>query len=225
VVINEWMADNAGPGGFADPDGLFEDWFELFNPNTNAVNLGGFYLTDNLANPTKFLIPSNTVMDAGGFLLVWADENTSKNSPTNAHLHANFKLSAGGEALGLFAPDGLSPQHTVTFAPQWQNVSQGLFPDGAVGTSYHMTNWTPRASNRLGWPASPQITAFQVEAGVLTLTFSATPGRTYRVEYKDDLGTLEWTPLGAAHTAAGDLVTVTEQSGLAPQRFLRVRLE
>ena len=53
VVINEWMADNAGPLGFPDPsDGLFQDWFELFNPNTNAVNLAGFYLTDTL-DPQK----------------------------------------------------------------------------------------------------------------------------------------------------------------------------
>ena len=42
VVINEWMADNQGPGGFPNPvTGSFSDWFELFNPNTNAVNLAG----------------------------------------------------------------------------------------------------------------------------------------------------------------------------------------
>lgn len=155
VVINEWMADNVGPGGFADPaDGFYQDWFELFNPNPAAVNLGGFYLTDNLANPTKFLIPSNTVIAASGFLLVWADEDGAQNLATNSdHLHASFKLSNGGEALGLFAPDGISPQHTVTFGAQWVNVSQGLFPDGAVGTSFYMTNWTPRAS--IGWVCRP----------------------------------------------------------------------
>ncbi|HTD68714.1 MAG TPA: lamin tail domain-containing protein, partial [Candidatus Limnocylindria bacterium] len=52
VVINEWMADDAGPGGFSDPlDGLFQDWFELYNPNDVPVNLSGYYLTDTLANP------------------------------------------------------------------------------------------------------------------------------------------------------------------------------
>jgi hypothetical protein len=53
VIINEWMAANAGPGGFADPlDGLFQDWFELYNPNDAAVNLSGFQLTDDFSAQT-----------------------------------------------------------------------------------------------------------------------------------------------------------------------------
>ena len=40
VVINEWMADNAFPDGFSSPaDNQFSDWFELYNPNTAAVDL------------------------------------------------------------------------------------------------------------------------------------------------------------------------------------------
>jgi hypothetical protein len=34
VLINQWMADNSGPGGLADPcDGLYQDCFELFRGN------------------------------------------------------------------------------------------------------------------------------------------------------------------------------------------------
>lgn len=227
VVINEWMADNVGPGGFADPaDGLFQDWFELFNPNATAVNLGGYHLTDNLANPTKFVIPSNTVIAARGFLLVWADENGSQNLATNSdHLHANFRLNNGGEVLGLFAPDGLSPQHTVTFSTQFLNVSQGLFPDGAVGTSYLMTNWTPRASNHLGLPPTPNITAITSEPGLLRLTINAIPGRSYRTEYKDSLDALAWIPLGGVRTALTESLVFDLNLGPEPQRFFRVRLE
>ncbi|MBI4326732.1 MAG: lamin tail domain-containing protein, partial [Chloroflexi bacterium] len=226
VVINEWMADNAGPGGLADPaDGLFQDWFELFNPNTTAVDLSGYFLTDDLANPTKFSIPPNTVIAGRGFLLAWADENGSQNSPASAGLHANFKLSSSGEALGLFAPDGFSPQHTVVFGPQFENVSQGLFPDGAMGSIDFMTNWTPRAPNRLDLPASPEITACAVEAGRVTLTVRAIPGRSYRLEYKDDLGAPAWIPLGTGRTAASAILTLTGPIGPEPQRFLRVRLE
>ena len=62
VLINEWMADNAGPDGFADPlDGLFKNWFELYNPNPDPVNLSGFYLTDDLALPTQWRIPTNSL--------------------------------------------------------------------------------------------------------------------------------------------------------------------
>ena len=227
VVINEWMADNVGPAGFADPaDGFYQDWFELFNPNPAAVNLGGFYLTDNLANPTKFLIPSNTVIAASGFLLVWADENGAQNLATNSdHLHASFKLSNGGEALGLFAPDGISPQHTVTFGAQWVNVSQGLFPDGAVGTSFYMTNWTPRASNRLGLPPAPAVLEFTYGEGVLHFTISAIAGRSYVAEYSDDLDSPVWVPVGPPYTATSVTLTLDLNVGPEPQRFFRFRLQ
>jgi len=226
VVINEWMADNTGPSGFADPaDGLFQDWFELFNPNESAVNLGGFYLTDNLANRTKFLIPSNTVIAARGFLVVWADENGGQNALTNTdHLHASFKLNNGGEALGLFAPDGISPQHTVTFGTQFLNVSQGLFPDGAVGTSFLMTNWTPRAANQLGLPPAPHIAAITSEPGTLLFTIQSTAGRRYQLEYKDSLDAPAWSPVGGPRTATTTGLLFEVNLGPEPQRFFRVRL-
>jgi hypothetical protein len=226
VVINEWMADNAGPSGFADPaDGLFQDWFELFNPNSSAVNLGGFFLTDNLANPTKFLIPSNTVIAARGFLLVWADENGAQNAPTNSDLHANFRLGAGGEALGLFAPDGLSPQHTVTFGAQYQNVSQGLFPDGAVGTSFLMTNWTPRLPNCLEAPPHPNIETIVLESsGTISFRFAASPGRLYEIQFTDDIGTPEWLPLTVLRATAAALTVTDDTAATIGQRFYRVVL-
>jgi hypothetical protein len=31
--------------------GAFNDWFEVFNPGTTAVEMSGMYLTDTLANP------------------------------------------------------------------------------------------------------------------------------------------------------------------------------
>jgi hypothetical protein len=135
VVINEWMADNAAPNGLADPaDGLFQDWFELFNPNTNAVNLTGFFLTDNLSQPTKWQIPLGTTISSRGFLLVWADNEPEQNATnTNGHLHAPFQLNNGGEVIGLFSPAGVA-QHIVVFDAQFQNVSQGLFPDGTTNT-------------------------------------------------------------------------------------------
>jgi hypothetical protein len=224
VVINEWMADAAGPGGLADPaDGLFQDWFELFNPNDTAVDLGGYHLTDDLLAPTKWAIPANTTISPHGFLLVWADENSTQNSPTNSDLHAGFRLSADGEALGLFAPDGVTPEHTVTFGPQAENVSRGLYPDGATDSLHSMPDWTPRAPNRVGSPASPRIVGITVSPNTATFIFTATPGRTYRVEYKDDLNAADWTSLGNLKTSPVGTITVTENVVPLPQRFFRLR--
>src|SRR6185503_3035144 len=47
LKVNEWMADPA-PGD--------DDWFEIYNPSSLPVALGGLYLTDLLSDRTKFQI-------------------------------------------------------------------------------------------------------------------------------------------------------------------------
>jgi len=223
VLINEWMADNAGPSGLKDPvDGLFQDWFELFNPNTNAVNLAGFYLTDNLSQPSKWKVPLGTVIAPGGFLLVWADNEPEQNAAyvTNGHLHAGFQLSSGGEALGLFSP-GLVAQHAVAFGAQFQNVSQGFYPDGMTNTSCSMTNWTPRTANTLLGPQIFRVISFI--GGVATLECSTIPGRNYAVEFKDSLDDGAWQPLGDPRPAFGPTLTVIDSTVTGPQRFYRIQ--
>jgi hypothetical protein len=155
IFINEWMADNLQT--LADPaDGGFEDWFELYNPGTNTVDVGGYYLTDNLTNKTKFLIPANGhyLVPPGGFLLVWADdEEETQNTTNHLDLHASFAMSKGGEALGLFAADGTQID-AVTFGAQTSDVTEGRFPDGASAI-FDMSTPTPRAANVL--PNTPPV--------------------------------------------------------------------
>ena len=129
LYINEWMAANAGV--IVDPaDGNWDDWFEIYNPTTNRVDLADYTLTDTLAVPGKFRIPAGYSIAPQSYLLVWADEETAQ-SATNGELHVNFKLSQSGEAIGLYAPDGTAV-NTVTFSRQTNNISQGRWPDGAA---------------------------------------------------------------------------------------------
>src|SRR5262249_31979629 len=122
VWINEWMANNSGT--LLDPaTSGYEDWFELYNPDSHPVDLSGCTLTDDLRNPAKWMVPAGTVLPAGGFLLVWADERPALNNGSGA-LHANFKLSQGGESIGLFAPDGALID-AVDFGPQQPDRSEG----------------------------------------------------------------------------------------------------
>jgi hypothetical protein len=221
VIINEWMADNAGPNGLADPaDGLFQDWFELFNPNANGFNLSGYYLTDNLSQPTKWRIPPNTVIGARNFLLVWADNEPHQNSGlAGSDLHAGFQLNAGGEAIGLFAPNGVTPQSTVRFGQQVENISQGLFPDGDTNAIFSMTI-TPRAANTLSGPL--QITEISFDTSNVRLIWSAIPGRTYRVEYKDDLSAPTWNLLGNPIEAVGSSAFANDTVSQIGHRFYRI---
>jgi hypothetical protein len=219
VLINEWMADNAGPGGFPQAGGTFSDWFELYNPNATPVDLSGYHLTDSLAEPAKWGVPTNTVIGGRGFLLVWADSQTNLNSSdVNGDLHADFQLKNSGEAIGLYAPDG-TLQHAVVFGAQLQNISQGLFPDGATNQFNFMTNWTPRAANTLAGPLHLGITLNGAE---VTLRWSAVPGRVYQVQFKDSLAAPQWTPLGEAVVPAGEIGSATDALPLNSPRFYRV---
>lgn len=143
IFINEYMADNAN--AFVDPDepGEYPDWFELYNASTVPVDLAGMYLTDNPANTLKYLIPAGVTIPAGGHLLFIADEDGSQGP-----LHANFKLSAGGEFIGLFdtLANGNAAIDTITFGPQVANVSEGRFGDGMACIRRQET-FTPGTSN------------------------------------------------------------------------------
>lgn len=157
IVINEWMADNGhtltNPAG-----GKFDDWFELYNYGTNTVDLGGYYLTGTLTNKTKFLIPNTHqyLVPPKGFLVVWADNNSSSNSVARPDLHVNFKLSKSGEAIGLFAADGTTID-AQTFSAQTTDVTQGRFPDGAQ-SFFFMPSPTPQTNNVIPNTA-PSLTA------------------------------------------------------------------
>jgi hypothetical protein len=59
--------------------------------------------------------------------------------------------------------------------------------------------------------------------GMISFTVSTTPGKTYRVEYKDDLNAALWTPLPPDHVAAGASITINDTIGANPQRFYQVR--
>src|SRR5690349_19843114 len=70
-VISEFLADN--DGGFKDEDGEDQDWIEIYNPDTNPVDLTGWRLTDDPARLSKWVFPPRTLAP-GARLIVWASE-------------------------------------------------------------------------------------------------------------------------------------------------------
>lgn len=123
VVINEFMPVNeeTQPNEY----GTYGDWIELFNTTSSSLSLSGLYLSDKASNPTKYLIPQNTVISPYGTLIIWADELASSTS----YLHANFKLSASGEQVVLSDASG-TIMDSITFGATDADVSIGRCPDG-----------------------------------------------------------------------------------------------
>ncbi|MDD3876795.1 MAG: CotH kinase family protein [Bacteroidales bacterium] len=140
--INEFMASNTST--IADNFGEFDDWIEIYNASPDTINIGGYYITDNLNYPTKYQFPTgsdSTKIPSGGFLLIWADGEIQQGI-----LHTNFSLSAGGEAIGLYASDGLYVMDTLSFGQQVADISFGCYPDGSSNIVLFNIP-TPGASN------------------------------------------------------------------------------
>ncbi|RKZ05362.1 hypothetical protein DRQ25_16285, partial [Candidatus Fermentibacteria bacterium] len=72
LVLNELMAENDTT--IADNYGEYDDWIEITNTGPNDINLSGYYLTDDAADPFKFAFP-DTVIHPGDYFIVWADDD------------------------------------------------------------------------------------------------------------------------------------------------------
>jgi len=133
IYINEIMANNTT---YADPNGDFDDWVELYNATDNPIDIGGMYMVDSHYSngisswthiPTTS--PTVTTIPAHGFLVVWFDEE-----PTEGPLHINNKLGATEDAVYLIDSDGATVIDTYNWTAatglSTSDVSIGRLPDG-----------------------------------------------------------------------------------------------
>src|SRR4026209_130644 len=123
LMITEFLAEN--DRGLVDEDGEAQDWVEIYNAGTNTVNLNGWYLTDAAGNRTKWRFPATNIL-ANRYMVVFAS-NKDRRTPGQP-LHTNFRLSNGGEYLGLIKPDGVTVawEYAPAFPAQVTDISYGL---------------------------------------------------------------------------------------------------
>lgn len=125
VLINEILADNSY---LDDAYGESDDWIELYNTTNNALTVGGLYLSDDIANLTKFQIPAGTVIAPNGVLPIWTDDDADQLTG----IHTNFKLSIAGESVIL--SNGTTPHDQVDYFAQTTNVAYARCNDGGTFT-------------------------------------------------------------------------------------------
>ena len=70
----------------------------------------------------------------------------------------------------------------------------------------------------------PRIASIVLLNGSVVLTWQTFPGKSYRVQYQNDLNAAGWTTLGADLFAAGNSLSLTNTTSLSSQRFYRVVL-
>ncbi len=134
LFINELMASNTfshlGRGAYTVDVNNFEDWLELYNPSGTAVDLSGYYLTNDLAQPTLWPIPAGTSIPANGHRLFWG-MGTEAATPNST----NFNISANGGQLALYDP-AHNLIDVVFFAAQTADIAYGRATDGSPDWGY-----------------------------------------------------------------------------------------
>lgn len=258
VKINEWMAN---PFVFAAPG-----WFELYNSAAQPVLLSGNYLTDNLNNRTKYLLPPLSYIGTG--VSRWR-QFLADNPGTPANGHVSFSLNAAGESIGLFASNQVQID-ALSFGSQSYGISSGRYPDGSATIVAFRDVATPGAANvwyadtdndgipdywetangfnpnnaadaALDWdgdglsnaaeyaagtdPRSAasvlRATASPGSGGTMHIDFTAQSGKSYTVQYKDDLNATFWLKLIDIAPGTTRALQVTDTPP-TPARFYRI---
>ena len=171
VRLTEFMAGNDGT--IRDNDGDYSDWLEIYNGGTEAVSLGGWYLTDDAGNLSKWRFPNGVTLPADSYLLVWASDKNRTNPAVP--LHTSFKLSKSANGfLGLVYSDGATVISAFSAYPvQYDDVSYGRDKIDLSVVGY-FTNATPGAANAtLGAGFAPEV-KFSRQSGTFQFAFPLT---------------------------------------------------
>ena len=153
IVISEVL--NANVSTLKQPDGEYYDWIEIHNTTGSPVSLAGYALSNNAKNPAKWVFPDVT-LNAGEYLTIQASGKNVSDAQKKNNLETNFGLSADGDVVFLFMPDG-----TI--------LDKLLVPKGHADVSYGRTDAnlyfyatpTPDAPNgtgMAGYAQEPKIT-------------------------------------------------------------------
>lgn len=160
-VITEFIADNKD--SYEDEDMEASDWLEIYNGSNAPVAMGGWHLTDDPANLTKWTLPAFT-LNANAYRVIFAS-GKDRTSPSGV-LHTNFSLSKSKGWLALVRPD-LTIASEYTYGPQVTDVSYGEV--GASRVRGYLETPTPGAKNvsRVAEGPPAEAPVFSREGGLL----------------------------------------------------------
>ncbi|MDI6447962.1 lamin tail domain-containing protein [Anaerobaca lacustris] len=119
VVVNEVLANSQGIG---------PDWIELHNTTARAVNIGGWFLSDNANNLMRYEIAPGTTIPPYGYLVFTEDQHFGNEDDPGCH--SPFGLSRHGEMVSLHsgsAGDLTGYSEWETFGPTEPGVTVGRY--------------------------------------------------------------------------------------------------
>lgn len=141
VVISELMPANAAT--LCDAFRQFSDWVELENTGSQAVELEGWFLSDDSADPMKWEFPACR-MEPGARLVVFC---SGRDTVEGGELHTSFSLASAGEELVLTDPMGVAEDSVRYGSVQ---ADRSLVRDRADGSLAETDYPTPGSANDAG---------------------------------------------------------------------------
>ncbi|HRG91089.1 MAG TPA: chitobiase/beta-hexosaminidase C-terminal domain-containing protein, partial [Chitinophagales bacterium] len=193
IVINEFSAANKS--SYAAANGNYYDWVELYNNSGAAVNISGWYLSDNPDTLTKWQIPAGITLANNSYRVFFC---SGRNGLVSGQYHTNFKLTQSdtSEHIILTNPS-LSIIDSLTIFPCDSNDSRGRVTNGAA-TWGIFTRPTPNASNntQTAYPSYVPKVTFSLPAGFYTGTQSVA------LSCSQPNTTIRYTTNGSTPTAA-----------------------
>ena len=151
VQINELLSHTDPP---------LEDAIELYNPTASPVDISGWFLSDSLDNLKKYRFPTNSVVPANGFKVIY--EN-SFNSINNGTVPFTFNSAHGSEAhVSEALPSGALTGYraSVVFGAAANGVSFGRL--NRTGGS----DFTAMAARTFGVDQPVSVTQFRTGTGL-----------------------------------------------------------
>lgn len=177
LVISEFMAINETTfSTTVEGKPVYPDWIEIRNKGTKAVDLKGWYLTDDPCNLTKWAFPTLQIA-AGAYLVVCASGIQQADHPENwpyrdtkGYYHANFTLDGDGEYLALV---GLNQQVVHEYGSRTDLAAHPGYPPQRAGISYglfadqpqYFTQPTPGQTNIPGYTSFSAEPVFSRASG------------------------------------------------------------
>ncbi len=157
LFITEIMAN---PSAVSDTQG---EWFELFNPTTESIDLSGLILSDDGSNSHTISTVSNLLVSPGSYFVMARNSDSSLNGGVTAnYVYSNFSLGnsndqiifsdSTGEQLRFnynsgFVPSGASMELIdAVMLPSNYTATTTVFGSGDFGTPGTKGLFTPPAT-------------------------------------------------------------------------------
>lgn len=147
LIINEISICNTAE--VLDPNANFQDWIELYNPDTAVVLLHTLRYADTNRNLTAFKLRNPRTIGGRQHALIWLNKEITDLKGNYPDLDADGGFFAVSDSMGNLLD-------SLTFPRQYSNVSYGRVHEDSVRCGYFVTS-TPGSSNSASVTANEPV--------------------------------------------------------------------